>query len=315
MLSQGFVLEDFRATLPASKFLLNTMDNELRSSEEDPPVQLVHRPKRPLSAYNLVRLLSKCAAMNASCFIHAHFMYSLREQFFQAERQKIVSAESNAGSKAEKVKFADMAKIIGAKWKKIDPETKKHFESLAEEEKARHKKALSEWRKMSKQSQKRGSVSSQASTGRAEEALQEESASLEDSNTQSYVQSNPSIEPFPYSGGPSMAINQAQNSQVVSFQNQSSFVQAPASWSFTQQFPQQNATQSQQVNPQMYQPIHPQGTPFPPSSRSGGGAVNITNRQEPLSQSSTERLHERLDELAEVLEKDCVEWLIAAFCR
>mmetsp|Transcript_19876 Transcript_19876/g.25602 ORF Transcript_19876/g.25602 Transcript_19876/m.25602 type:complete len:295 (-) Transcript_19876:12-896(-) len=94
-------------------------------------VQVVDKPKRPLSAYNL---------------------------FFSFERNRLV-AEKNASSQgapnSNKLGFPNLAKTVAAKWNKIDPELKAHFDEKAREEKIRYKKALSEWKKYNKAQQKR----------------------------------------------------------------------------------------------------------------------------------------------------------------
>ena len=82
------------------------------------------KPRRPLSAYNL---------------------------FFQAERQKMI-AEREAAERmgtTPKVGFSGLAKTIAARWNKIDPHEKAHFEELAREEKIRYKRAVLFGRRLS----------------------------------------------------------------------------------------------------------------------------------------------------------------------
>jgi hypothetical protein len=99
------------------------------------------KPKRPLSAYNI---------------------------FFQHEREKIItdapeqelsldfiiSVQKMASKRKEKrrhrkthgkIGFADLARKIAEKWKKLDSESKSYFEARAEAEKARYKRELEVW--------------------------------------------------------------------------------------------------------------------------------------------------------------------------
>jgi len=71
------------------------------------------KPKRPLSAYNL---------------------------FFQQERERLVNGK-------EKIGFADMAKNIAGKWKKLEDSDKTGFNAKAEEEQKRYKVELERWEK------------------------------------------------------------------------------------------------------------------------------------------------------------------------
>lgn len=121
------------------------------------------KPKRPLSAYNL---------------------------FFQSERNKIISAPS-PGNNSEvsektpsdqalkpgarkrrrhrkshgKIGFADLAKTIAEKWKKLDSQSKAVFEVKADAEKVRYKRELGIWAK--EQEAKKAAVAPVDSSGQA----------------------------------------------------------------------------------------------------------------------------------------------------
>lgn len=99
------------------------------------------KPKRPLSAYNI---------------------------FFRAERANILKATPSKyeGDKPRrshgKIGFASLARNVAAKWNNIDPETRKHFDQLAAEDKARYKREMETWKasKTLKQSTRDLSLSS-----------------------------------------------------------------------------------------------------------------------------------------------------------
>eukprot|EP00523_Entomoneis_sp_CCMP467_P003906 CAMPEP_0168741662 /NCGR_PEP_ID=MMETSP0724-20121128/12635_1 /TAXON_ID=265536 /ORGANISM="Amphiprora sp., Strain CCMP467" /LENGTH=561 /DNA_ID=CAMNT_0008789185 /DNA_START=171 /DNA_END=1856 /DNA_ORIENTATION=- len=86
-------------------------------------IEVVERPKRPLSAYNF---------------------------FFQRERQRYLAENSNQGESG-KVIFSNMGKAIAERWNALDDASREPYQALAKEEKARHKKAMAEWRKLNKE--------------------------------------------------------------------------------------------------------------------------------------------------------------------
>jgi hypothetical protein len=87
-------------------------------------------PKRPLSAYNL---------------------------FFAHERKEIIKegfletaasdAELVGGIGKKKMGFAGLARSVAAKWKTIDPVTRKHYEAIAGKEQQRYKMEMKEWKR------------------------------------------------------------------------------------------------------------------------------------------------------------------------
>ena len=87
------------------------------------------KPNRPLSAYNL---------------------------FFQKERARMLGDDASKPEIGKdnkrihrkthgKIGFAEMAKIIGSKWKNLPEEEKSEFQEVAAKEKERYAKELSEW--------------------------------------------------------------------------------------------------------------------------------------------------------------------------
>lgn len=108
---------------PVSKSEKNTVGPN-RTSE------LLERPTRPLSAYNL---------------------------FFRDQRQALIqtlpaqkasrSRYSRKRQSHHKISFSDMGKVIGTRWKSIDPASLAIYESRAIEEKRKYTIALEAWRK------------------------------------------------------------------------------------------------------------------------------------------------------------------------
>eukprot|EP00529_Nitzschia_sp_RCC80_P018800 CAMPEP_0113494682 /NCGR_PEP_ID=MMETSP0014_2-20120614/29230_1 /TAXON_ID=2857 /ORGANISM="Nitzschia sp." /LENGTH=518 /DNA_ID=CAMNT_0000388577 /DNA_START=343 /DNA_END=1899 /DNA_ORIENTATION=- /assembly_acc=CAM_ASM_000159 len=91
------------------------------------------KPTRPLSAYNLFFRKERASMLGDAA------PPSLEKG------QKRVHRKTHG-----KIGFADMARIIGAKWKELAAEDKKEFEDVASKEKARYSKELSEWKENEK---------------------------------------------------------------------------------------------------------------------------------------------------------------------
>mmetsp|Transcript_6990 Transcript_6990/g.14330 ORF Transcript_6990/g.14330 Transcript_6990/m.14330 type:complete len:191 (-) Transcript_6990:182-754(-) len=92
------------------------------------PHSNLEKPKRPLTAYNM---------------------------FFQHERQVLlaslpVSIKSKRGH--GKITFADLAKVIGKRWKEADFKTRMLYCERANEEKLRYHKAMDEYRSKKRES-------------------------------------------------------------------------------------------------------------------------------------------------------------------
>jgi HMG (high mobility group) box len=95
------------------------------------------RPKRALTAYNL---------------------------FFREERKKI-------GEETFPVAFEQAGKIIGARWKKITPQEKAHYERLAAHEKWRFNMAMGEWSKARMEAKSRDDAAAAAAESTAASAV------------------------------------------------------------------------------------------------------------------------------------------------
>ena len=119
------------------------------SSQQHVVVEIVQRPKRPLSAYNL---------------------------FFQDERQKLlaelpVRPEGVPLRRGHgKIGFSAMAKTIAARWKAIDGAGKEKYQALAQHEKARYKTNLSNWKRLLRKNPEKKAIHSSA-TKKQEERL------------------------------------------------------------------------------------------------------------------------------------------------
>ena len=86
---------------------------------------LADRPKRPLSAYNM---------------------------FFRDQRKILLKSLPLNRRKEDirrghgKISFQDLAKVIGAKWRDVDPEEKSRYEKIAEEGRNKYRERMKEWK-------------------------------------------------------------------------------------------------------------------------------------------------------------------------
>lgn len=93
---------------------------------------IMERPKRPLSSYNL---------------------------FFKAERRRLLDElpPPPPGKKPKhshgKLNFDNMAKIIGFRWRNIDPASKAYYDDLALDDKIRYERAMKAYREVEEQQQ------------------------------------------------------------------------------------------------------------------------------------------------------------------
>eukprot|EP00816_Leptocylindrus_hargravesii_P010926 CAMPEP_0196815416 /NCGR_PEP_ID=MMETSP1362-20130617/49637_1 /TAXON_ID=163516 /ORGANISM="Leptocylindrus danicus, Strain CCMP1856" /LENGTH=191 /DNA_ID=CAMNT_0042192361 /DNA_START=61 /DNA_END=636 /DNA_ORIENTATION=- len=113
-----------------SELLVNEVQNVTASNGRQPS----GKPKRPLSAYNL---------------------------FFRHERAKIVgipvgSSPANNGKKRRhvtshgKIGFSELGRLIGKRWKQLDPVELQYFETLAAKEKRVYEVKLREYHRRQK---------------------------------------------------------------------------------------------------------------------------------------------------------------------
>uniref|UniRef100_A0A7S3DWY5 HMG box domain-containing protein n=1 Tax=Entomoneis paludosa TaxID=265537 RepID=A0A7S3DWY5_9STRA len=93
-------------------------------------MQVLTRPSRPLSAYNL---------------------------FFRDTRKRLLGQQP-AG---QRLGFANMAKSIGASWREIKSDQKQKYELVARGEKLRYKKAMAEWKKFQRAQAKKRAAAAQ----------------------------------------------------------------------------------------------------------------------------------------------------------
>ena len=134
--------------------------NIQRSAAQTTIIQIVEKPKRPLTAYNI---------------------------FFKIERIKLVEEIKRVeGPAAPKHKFANLAKTIGDRWNHLGDEAKVDYIKLSKKDGLRYKKEMVEWRKLTKPKKKQGKRNS-VSTGGREEDLHMSQASQEVSTVSSRI--------------------------------------------------------------------------------------------------------------------------------
>lgn len=118
----GHVLHEPRRTIFGGE---NQQHQESDGYDEDEDGGLLSKPKRSLSAYNF---------------------------FFAAERKKLLKSLPPRQGKRKprnshgKLGFADMARTISAKWKKITPEEKVQFTELAKLDGIRYRTEMAQWK-------------------------------------------------------------------------------------------------------------------------------------------------------------------------
>mmetsp|Transcript_7420 Transcript_7420/g.18182 ORF Transcript_7420/g.18182 Transcript_7420/m.18182 type:complete len:491 (+) Transcript_7420:196-1668(+) len=104
----------------------------------------VGKPNRPLSAYNLYFQKERAIMLGDAA-----------EKTDQEPGKKRIHRKTHG-----KIGFADMAKIIGGKWKKLPEEEKEEFVKVAVELKEKYAKDLAEWREEQKKKAMMNSMAS-----------------------------------------------------------------------------------------------------------------------------------------------------------
>lgn len=89
------------------------------------------KPKRPLSAYNYFFKLEREKIMKA---------VNCENKLHRTEIDSELNEENieNLRSRNGKIKFKEMGKTIGSRWHNVNAEDKKHYKSLAEDDKKRY---------------------------------------------------------------------------------------------------------------------------------------------------------------------------------
>lgn len=75
------------------------------------------RPRRPMTAYNF---------------------------FFKSERQTL--SDEYTDDKNQKLRFTELARAVGARWRSLSPEEKQRFEDMASSDKQRYIDEMNDWR-------------------------------------------------------------------------------------------------------------------------------------------------------------------------
>jgi hypothetical protein len=150
-------------TIPPT-FPADTM-NEMNDSFEDDLVELVNFNNNSNSIMNGPTLKNKKKKAKASSPVAKNKKFAKHDEylkdrptrslsayniFFAAERKKLladtpVRATGKPRKSHGKVGFSEMAKIVGAKWKNINPQDKLYYEGLAAKDKWRYNVAMGEW--------------------------------------------------------------------------------------------------------------------------------------------------------------------------
>jgi len=143
---------------------------------------IIEKPKRSLSAYNL---------------------------FFQSERKKLLKAlpkrESRGGKTPRnshgKMGFAEMARIISSRWKKISEEEKAPFDAMAKQDRLRYQREMLCWKR--------------------QQEMRQQIAQRKDQQQQQQQQPNTAFAPSPAVMTPTAAhqqrILQSQGIQVINW--------------------------------------------------------------------------------------------------
>ena len=108
---------------------------------------VICKPKRPLSAYNLFfkhsrdEILATTASAGTTAYDHSKHATTLQSPSARRDLSK-----KGRPPPHRKIGFAEMARQIGAKWKALEDDRRKHFESLAKIDKQRYLREMEIWK-------------------------------------------------------------------------------------------------------------------------------------------------------------------------
>jgi hypothetical protein len=144
------------------------------------------KPNRPLSAYNLFFQKERASMLGEDAKEH------------EAEKgQKRVHRKTHG-----KIGFAEMARIIGAKWKTLNDEEKKEFTEVAAKEKKRYADELAVWKEEQKQKEQAAKKNAKGSRGPKHDDVKDESGLAPEQEMQIRMQmmANSTRGGFPFMG-------------------------------------------------------------------------------------------------------------------
>lgn len=104
------------------------------------------KPKRPLSAYNLFFQYERDMLLRSKPSKEGQSHESMHMTIHNDPSERRNRSKTVRPPPHGKIGFAELAKIIGAKWKSLDDPARKHFQDLAAVEKKRYVKECKEWK-------------------------------------------------------------------------------------------------------------------------------------------------------------------------